>query len=688
MDDFKNNQNYTKSLKSIGLFQLISSSIQIGISLIILYSLVDIFFLNGKLVSIQKFGSNVWLLGFSLVVSILIILLSLLTITKSKKKIHTILKNLSIKKEFSNYLHLENCLNKTEKTKGEILQIDSLDDIPSSDESKNITISLKGNITPKQIVDTLTETFLEIETEHDSSGNQPIMVSPKSVNNSNGSFQHKIFIESSPKPADRDPKKINPRLIAALALSIVGMLAFSIPIIKYQYGYHITELIKMFLLSIAGSGLFFFGRVILSKAEKHLGPIYYDSIILFADIAGTINTFGNIRTKGSQKEASNCLAEIQVALARVSSISLINDLKRELNSLSIDSETAKLEEAVKTNLNSLQSVKISYSSSRELEQKSNSSENTKSIETQKSESQDINLDNPAQIQPDSKLKEKEIIRKVYTDEPTSINEQQKQLTKICPQCAEEVKLEARICRYCRYEFTEKDNHPALAATMSGNSKVFEFNSGRNSVINEDEHEIPKAEKSTFNNYDFDSIEQQNKSEVNFSNDYSATESVSKQNFSEIISHGKKETHPSLQKPRTPEKISTLDVKMKDNEPHVVISDDDIDPVASQSRNDNSSHLLNGDNSSSGNSLDNVANYFEQKVNKHSQTISTEEDIYSDHTDKSMNHPDNDGDEDHDKGDMKKCPNCGRYVQSNAIICVYCQHELISDRDLWKVLKAL
>jgi hypothetical protein len=32
-------------------------------------------------------------------------------------------------------------------------------------------------------------------------------------------------------------------------------------------------------------------------------------------------------------------------------------------------------------------------------------------------------------------------------------------TKVCPECAEIVKLEARICRYCRHEFWQEGSSP-------------------------------------------------------------------------------------------------------------------------------------------------------------------------------------------------------------------------------------
>ena len=32
-------------------------------------------------------------------------------------------------------------------------------------------------------------------------------------------------------------------------------------------------------------------------------------------------------------------------------------------------------------------------------------------------------------------------------------------TKICPSCSEEVKLEAKICKYCRYEFPKPEEKP-------------------------------------------------------------------------------------------------------------------------------------------------------------------------------------------------------------------------------------
>src|SRR5450756_2794928 len=37
-------------------------------------------------------------------------------------------------------------------------------------------------------------------------------------------------------------------------------------------------------------------------------------------------------------------------------------------------------------------------------------------------------------------------------------------TKVCPQCAEEVKAAALICRFCRYEFGPLPDEPAPSAT--------------------------------------------------------------------------------------------------------------------------------------------------------------------------------------------------------------------------------
>ena len=37
---------------------------------------------------------------------------------------------------------------------------------------------------------------------------------------------------------------------------------------------------------------------------------------------------------------------------------------------------------------------------------------------------------------------------------------------------------------------------------------------------------------------------------------------------------------------------------------------------------------------------------------------------------------------------KVCPNCGKEVPKDAIICRHCQYEFVSDGDLWKILSEL